>query len=79
MENEKCSIWIEGAKAGGIIWGRGEELGTSPGGGWVRGMALSDVKTWLPAVGLRSTNSFHTAPQTDTLFLFLEAQMSIYI
>lgn len=37
MENEECSIWIEGAKAGGIIWGRGEELGTSPGGGWVRG------------------------------------------
>lgn len=38
-KNEKHAIWEEGAKAGGVVWGRDEELGTSPsmGGGWARG------------------------------------------
>lgn len=42
-------------------------------------MALSDVKTWLPEVGLRSTNSFHTAPQTDTLPFLRSTDAYIYL
>ena len=79
MENEKHSVSAEGAKAGGIIRGRDEELGTSPGGGLGEGVALSDVKTCLPEVGLRSTNSFHTAPQTDTLPFLRSTDAYIYL
>lgn len=77
-KNEKHSVSAEGAKAGGIIQGKAEELGRSSGGGLGKGVALSDVKTWLPEVGLRSTNSFHTAPQTDT-FPFLRSTDVLYI
>lgn len=79
IENKKHFISAEGAKAGGIIRGRDEELGTSPGGGLGEGVALSDVKTWLPEVGLRSTNSFHTAPQTDTLPFLRSTDAYIYL
>lgn len=68
-----------GAKAGGIIQGREKELGISPGGGLGEGVALSDVKTWLPEVGRRSTNSFHTAPQTDTLPFLRSTDAYIYL
>lgn len=81
-KNEKHAIWEEGAKAGGVVWGRDEELGTSPsmgGGGLGEGVALSDVKTWLPEVGLRSTNSFRTAPQTDTLPFLRSTDAYIYL
>lgn len=79
IENEKHSLSAEGAKAGGIIQGRDEELGTSLGGRLGEGVALSDVKTWLPEVGLRSTNSFHIAPQTDTFPFLRSTDVYIYL
>lgn len=45
----------------------------------LEGVALSDVKTCLPEVGLRSTNSFHTAPQTDTLPFLRSTDAYIYL